>query len=36
MNNFSSTINDQLIYNKNIEEKIAQLAVALPITTNPE
>jgi hypothetical protein len=36
MNNFSSAINDQLIYNKKIEEKIAQLAAALPVATNPE
>jgi hypothetical protein len=36
MKNFSSAINDQLNYNKKLEAKIAQLAVALPIATNPE
>jgi hypothetical protein len=36
MNNFSSAINDQLNYNKKLEAKIAQLAVALPVATNLE
>jgi len=36
MDSFSSAINDQLEYNKKIEAKIAQLAAALPIATNPE
>jgi hypothetical protein len=36
MNNFSSAINDQLNYNKKLEAKIAQLAAALPVATNPE
>ena len=36
MDSFSSAINDQLEYNKKIEAKIAQLAVALPVGTNPE
>jgi len=35
MDSFSSAINDQLEYNKNIEAKIAQLVVALPVATNP-
>ena len=36
MDSFSSAINDQLKYNKKIETKIAQLATALPVATNPE
>jgi hypothetical protein len=36
MDSFSSAINDQLEFNKKIEEKIAKLAVALPVATNPE
>jgi hypothetical protein len=36
MNNFSSAINVQLAYNKKIESKLAQLAAALPVATNPE
>ena len=36
MDSFSSAINDQLEYNKKIEAKIAQLAAALPVATNPE
>jgi hypothetical protein len=36
MDSFSSALNDQLEFNKKIEARIAQLAVALPIATNPE
>ena len=36
MDSFSSAINDQLNYNKKVEAKIAQLAIALPVATNPE
>jgi hypothetical protein len=36
MNNFSSAINDQLNYNKKLEAKIAQLAAAMHVATNPE
>jgi hypothetical protein len=36
MNDFSSTIKDQLNHNKKIETQLAQLAVGLPIATNPE
>jgi hypothetical protein len=36
MDSFSSTINDQLKYNKKIEAKIAQLVVVLPVATNPK
>jgi len=36
MDSFSSGINDQLEYNKRIEAKIAQLAAALPVATNPK
>jgi len=36
MDSFSSAFNNQLEYNKNIEAKIAQLAVALLVATNPK
>ena len=36
MDSFSSTIKDQLSYNKNIESQLAQLAVTLPFATNLE
>ena len=36
MDSFSSVINDQLEYNKKIEAKIAQLAIALSVATNPK
>jgi len=36
IDSFSSTINDQLKFNKKIEEKITQLATELPIATNPK
>jgi hypothetical protein len=36
MKSFSSTIKDQLSYNKKIESQIAQLAAALPFATNLE
>ena len=36
MNSFSSTIKDQLSYNKNIESQIPQLAAAMPFATNLE
>jgi hypothetical protein len=36
MDSFSSTIKDQLSYNKKIESQLAQLATALPIATNLE
>ena len=36
MDSFSSTIKDQLSYNKKIESQLAQLAVTLPIATNLE
>ena len=36
MDSFSSTMKDQLSYNKKIESQLAQLAAALPIATNLE
>ena len=36
MDNFSSTMKDQLSYNKKIELQLAHLAVALPFATNLE
>jgi hypothetical protein len=36
MDSFSATIEDQLKFNKKIEEKIKQLAAVLPTTTDPE
>ena len=36
MDSFSSTIKDQLSYNKKIESQLAQLAAALPFVTNLE
>ena len=36
MDSFSSTIKDQLSYNKKIESQLAQLAAALPFATNLE
>jgi len=36
MDSFSSTINEQLEYNKKIEARIAELVVALRVATNPE
>ena len=36
MDNVSSTIQDQLNYNKKIESQLAQLAAALPFATNLE
>jgi hypothetical protein len=36
MNDFSSAIKDQLNHNKKIETQLAQLATALPVSTNPE
>jgi hypothetical protein len=36
MDSFSVVIEDQLKFNKNIEEKIKQLAAVLPIATDPE
>ena len=36
MDNVSSSIQDQLSYNKKIESQLAQLAAALPFATNPK
>ena len=36
MDSFSSSIKDQLSYNKKIESQIARLAAALPFSTNPK
>jgi hypothetical protein len=36
MDSFSSALSDQLDFNKKIEARIAQLAIALPVATNPE
>ena len=36
MDSFSSTIKDQLSYNKKIESQLTQLAVTLPFATNLE
>jgi hypothetical protein len=36
MDSFSAAIKDQLKFNKKIEEKIKQLAVVLPTTTDPK
>jgi hypothetical protein len=36
MDSFSAAIEDQLKFNKKIEEKIKQLAVVLPTATDPE
>ena len=36
MDSFSSTIKDQLSFNKSIEQQLAQLVVALPVATNLE
>jgi hypothetical protein len=36
MDSFSSTIKDQLSYNKKIEPQVAQLFAALPFSTNHE
>jgi hypothetical protein len=36
MDSFSASIEDQLKFNKNIEEKIKQLATVLPTTTDPK
>jgi hypothetical protein len=36
MDSFSSALNDQLEFNKKIQARIAQLAIALLVATNPE
>jgi hypothetical protein len=36
LDSFSAAIEDQLKFNKKIEEKIKQLAMVLPTTTDPE
>jgi hypothetical protein len=36
LDSFSAAIEDQLKFNKKIEEKIKQLAAVLPTATNPE
>ena len=36
MDSFSSTVKDQLSYNKKIESQLAQLVAALPFATNLE